>query len=43
MFYWLEQAFERRHPYIQWVNNNYFDDHKDDPRFINLLERLDVR
>ncbi len=43
VFYWLEKAFEHRHPYIQWLRrNNYFDVFKNDPRYESLAQRLNL-
>ena len=43
MFYWLEEAYKRKHPYIQWIKVVYFfDDYKNDPRFISLTERMNL-
>jgi adenylate cyclase len=43
VFYWLEKAFEHRHPYIQWLRrNNYFDAFKNDPRYESLAQRLNL-
>jgi tetratricopeptide (TPR) repeat protein len=43
MFYWLEQAFKRRHPYIQWMKGQkYFELYKEDPRYIDLAKRMNL-
>jgi len=43
VFYWLEKAFEYRHPYIQWLRRNtYFDAFKNDPRYESLAQRLNL-
>jgi serine/threonine-protein kinase len=43
MFYWLEQAYEQRHPYIQWFKGHtYFYAYKDDPRYKDLVQRLNL-
>jgi len=43
MFYWLEKAYEHGHPYIQWlVGQKYFTHYKEDPRFIDLANRLNL-
>jgi tetratricopeptide (TPR) repeat protein len=43
VFYWLEKAFEQRHPYIQWLRrNSYFNAYKDDPRYENLVQRMNL-
>jgi serine/threonine-protein kinase len=43
MFYWLEKAYEHGHPYIQWlVGQTYFTHYKEDPRFIDLANRLNL-
>jgi tetratricopeptide (TPR) repeat protein len=42
-FYWLEEAFKQRHPYIQWIKINiYLKSLRNDPRFIDLLRRMNV-
>ena len=42
-FYWLEKAYEKRHPYIQWIKRNiYFDAVKEDPHYENLITRLNL-
>ena len=42
-FYWLEKAYEKRHPYIQWMRRNtYFDAFKEDPRYQNLVMRMNL-
>ena len=45
VFYWLEQAYERRHPFITWISpkhNSYFRAAKDDPRLKVLIKRMDL-
>lgn len=42
VFYWLEKAFEQRHPYIQWFRNAYFNAYKDDPRYESLVQRMNL-
>ena len=43
MFYWLEKAYELRHPYIQWIKTQpYFDSYKEDARFIELTKRMNL-
>ncbi|MEJ2195118.1 MAG: protein kinase, partial [Ignavibacteriaceae bacterium] len=43
-FYWLEKAYEKRHPYIQWMRGNtYFDAFKEDPRYKNLVMRINLQ
>ena len=43
MFYWLEKAYEHGHPYIQWlVGQKYFTHYEEDPRFIDLANRLNL-
>ncbi len=43
VFYWLEQAEERGHPYILWFKRtSYFIAYKDDPRYKSLAQRLNV-
>ena len=42
-FYWLEKAFEQRHPYIQWIKRNpFFISIYDDPRFKDLEKRMNL-
>jgi tetratricopeptide (TPR) repeat protein len=42
-FYWLEAAFEQKHPYIQWIwKNPNLKSLRSDPRFENLAKRLNV-
>ena len=42
-FYWLEKAYEQRHPYIQWMRRNtYFDAFVEDPRYESLAERMNL-
>jgi serine/threonine protein kinase/Flp pilus assembly protein TadD len=42
-FYWLDQAYEQRAPYIQWfVRDGNFDWLKDDPRYIELAQRMNL-
>jgi len=42
-FRWLKVAFEQRHPYIQWMcRNPSFKPLRDDPRFIDLAQRLNL-
>lgn len=43
-FYWLEQAYEKRHPYIQWLKANcIFDPLSTDPRYVKLAKRMNLR
>jgi eukaryotic-like serine/threonine-protein kinase len=44
VFYWLEQAYQRRHPFIQWIGtfNAYLSAFKDDPRYKDLLQRMNL-
>lgn len=44
MFFCLEQAYQQRHPFIQWIKRNgeYFEDWYDDPRLIDLAQRMDL-
>jgi tetratricopeptide (TPR) repeat protein len=44
VFFWLEEAFKNRHPYIQWINRQetYLEDYYDDPRFKDLVVRLNL-
>lgn len=42
-FYWLEEAFRQRNPYIQWIKKNpHFNSLSDDSRFIDLAKRLNL-
>ena len=42
-FYWLEEAFKQRHPYIQWIKRNVsLKPLQDDPRFEDLAQRLNL-
>jgi len=42
-FYWLEKAYEKRHPYIQWIRRNvYFAAFEEDPRFKDLAKRMNL-
>jgi len=42
VFYWLEQAVARRHPFIQWLPRmkRFFGKYHDDARFSNLANKL---
>ena len=43
LFYWLEEAFKQRHPYIQWIKGqSYFDFYREDSRFIELAKRMNL-
>ena len=43
MFYWLDEALDRRHPYIQWVKTQrYFDSYSKDSRFIALMKKMNL-
>ena len=42
VFYWLEKAYEQRHPYIQWLKRGYFDAYKYDPRYESLVQRMNL-
>jgi len=45
VFYWLEQAYQQRHPFIQWIGKCvkiYFGAFQDDPRFKDLAQRLNL-
>ena len=43
VFYWLEKAYEQRHPYIQWTRTfPYFDAYKNDPRYLSLVQRMNL-
>jgi len=42
-FYWLEQAYQKRHPYIQWLKINCnFDPLSSDPRYKDLARRMNL-
>jgi hypothetical protein len=42
-FFWLEKAYEQRHPYIQWIRRTVsFKNLHDDPRFDDLAKRLNL-
>lgn len=42
-FYWLEEAYKQKHPYIQWIKvNSSLTSLHDDPRFIDLARRLNL-
>ncbi len=42
-FRWLEAAYQQRHPYIQWIRrNSSFDSLRDDPRFNDLAQRMNL-
>ena len=42
-FYWLEEAYNQRHPYIQWIcRNSNLKPLREDPRFTDLASRLNV-
>jgi serine/threonine protein kinase/Tfp pilus assembly protein PilF len=42
-FYWLNEAYQRRAPYIQWfIRDSNFDSLKDDPRYKDLAQRLEL-
>lgn len=44
VFYWLEQAYQRRHPFIQWIGTNgtYLNTFYDYPRYKALAKRLNL-
>jgi tetratricopeptide (TPR) repeat protein len=43
VFYWLEKAYEKRHPYIQWMKTHiYLDAYKNDPRYESLVHRMNL-
>ena len=43
VFYWLEKAYEQRHPYIQWLRiQTYFNAYKNDPRYVSLVQRMNL-
>ena len=41
-FYWLNEAWKVKHPYVQWLpaNDAWFGQFKEDPRYKDLLKRL---
>ena len=42
-FHWLEAAYKQHHPYIQWMwRNPSFKSLRDDPRFIDMAQRLNL-
>ena len=42
-FHYLEEAYEQRHAYIQWLTGNQnFDPLKDDARYTDLVKRLNL-
>jgi serine/threonine protein kinase len=42
-FYWLNEAYKQRHPYIQWIwRNPSLKPLRDDPRLADLARRLKV-
>jgi len=42
-FFWLEKAYEQKHPYIQWIKvNSSLNSLHDDPRFHDLAKRLNL-
>jgi len=42
-FFWLEEAFKQRHPYIQWIQiNPALRPLQDDPRFTDLAHRMNL-
>ncbi|MFO7621581.1 MAG: tetratricopeptide repeat protein, partial [Bacteroidales bacterium] len=41
--YWLEEAYNQRHDFIPWIRNNRFDNNlKNDPRFQDIVKRLNL-
>jgi TolB-like protein/Flp pilus assembly protein TadD len=45
VFYWLEQSYNQRHPFILWSgigNSKYFGAFHDDQRFKDLAQRLNL-
>ena len=41
--YWVEEAYKQRHDFIPWVRNNpYYKKLADDPRFQDIVERLNL-
>ncbi|MCK4894371.1 MAG: tetratricopeptide repeat protein, partial [Calditrichia bacterium] len=42
-FHWLDEAYKQRAPYIQWfIRDGNFDSLKDDPRYYDLAQRLNL-
>ncbi len=43
-FYWLNEAYKQRAPYIQWfIRDGNFDWLKDDPRYKDLAQRMNLK
>ena len=43
VFYWLEKAYEQRHPYIIWMRTHTtLDAYKNDPRYESLVQRMNL-
>ena len=41
--YWVEEAYKLRHDFIPWIKNNpYYNKLADDPRFQDIVERLNL-
>ena len=41
--YWLEEAYKQRHDFIPWIKNNpYYKKLDDDPRFQDIVNRLNL-
>jgi serine/threonine protein kinase/Tfp pilus assembly protein PilF len=42
VFYWLEQAYTRQHPVLQWLHRqiSFFGQYENDTRFRDLISRL---
>ncbi len=41
--YWIEEAYKQRHDFIPWVRNNpYYKKLSDDPRFQDIVKRLNL-
>jgi len=43
-FYWLEAAYQQRHPFMLWMKTEgtYFGDYYDDPQFITMAKKLNL-
>ncbi len=41
--YWIEEAYNQRHDFIPWIRNNpYYKKLDDDPRFQDMVQRLNL-
>ena len=41
--YWIEEAYNQRHDFIPWIRNNpYYKKLDDDPRFQDIVKRLNL-